>query len=133
MENLSHRVPVGRPDLYRVLPAASLSFDRHRATQCVRRAIPNHSGQGDLRPVAGERGLNMIAARLSPGVISESSSSHLPPSEASKVANPVMLALPQSHRSPAVFIVGNGNAHLQMSEHRPFCSGMVGRRPLRGG
>jgi len=43
------------------------------------------------------------------------------------------IALPQNHRSPAVFIVGNGNAPLQMSEHRPFCSGMVGRRPLWGG
>jgi hypothetical protein len=32
----------------------------------------------------------MIAARLSLGAISESSSSHLPPSEASKVAKPVM-------------------------------------------
>src|SRR6516164_7479844 len=31
----------------------------------------------------------MIAARLSPGAISESISSHLPPSEASKVAKPV--------------------------------------------
>jgi hypothetical protein len=35
-------------------------------------------------------GLNMIAARLSPGAISESSSSHLPTSEASKTAKPVM-------------------------------------------
>src|SRR6516164_10758201 len=35
-------------------------------------------------------GLNMIAARLSPGAISESSSSHLAPSEASKLAKPVM-------------------------------------------
>jgi DNA-binding CsgD family transcriptional regulator len=32
----------------------------------------------------------MIAARLSPGAISESSSSHLPPSEASKPPKPVM-------------------------------------------
>ena len=31
----------------------------------------------------------MMAARLSPGAISESSSSHLPPSEASKTAKPV--------------------------------------------
>jgi hypothetical protein len=31
-----------------------------------------------------------MAARLSPGAISESSSSHLPPSEASKPAKPVM-------------------------------------------
>ena len=32
----------------------------------------------------------MIAARLSPGAISESSSSHLPASEGSKPPNPVM-------------------------------------------
>jgi hypothetical protein len=31
----------------------------------------------------------MIAARFSPGAISESSSSHLPPNEASKLAKPV--------------------------------------------
>jgi hypothetical protein len=35
-------------------------------------------------------GLNMIAARLSPGAISESSTGYLPPSEASKLAKPVM-------------------------------------------
>jgi hypothetical protein len=35
-------------------------------------------------------GLNMMAARLSPGAISESNSSHLPPSVASRVAKPVM-------------------------------------------
>ena len=35
-------------------------------------------------------GLNMIAARLSPGAISESISSHLPPNVASKLAKPVM-------------------------------------------
>jgi hypothetical protein len=38
-------------------------------------------------------GLNMIAARVSPGVISESSSSHLPPSVTSKVAKPVVFPL----------------------------------------
>ena len=32
----------------------------------------------------------MMAARLTPGAISESSSSHLPPSEGSKRAKPVM-------------------------------------------
>jgi hypothetical protein len=35
-------------------------------------------------------GLNMIATRLSPGAVSESSSSHLPASVVSKVAKPVM-------------------------------------------
>jgi hypothetical protein len=35
-------------------------------------------------------GLNMIAARLRPDAISETSSSHLPPSEASKLGKPVM-------------------------------------------
>jgi hypothetical protein len=32
----------------------------------------------------------MMAARLSPGAISESTSSHLPPNVASKLAKPVM-------------------------------------------
>jgi hypothetical protein len=32
----------------------------------------------------------MIAARLNPGAISESSSSHLPPNVGSKLAKPVM-------------------------------------------
>jgi hypothetical protein len=43
--------------------------------------------------VAGEGqrgGVCLMAARLSPGAISESSSSHLPPSEPSKLAKPVM-------------------------------------------
>ena len=53
MKNLSHRIPVGRPDLYRVLPAASLSFDRRRATHCVRRAIPNQFRPVDPRAVSG--------------------------------------------------------------------------------
>src|SRR5215472_1808225 len=35
-------------------------------------------------------GLNMMAARLRPGAISDSSSNHLPPSEASWMAKPVM-------------------------------------------
>jgi hypothetical protein len=38
----------------------------------------------------------MIAARLSPGAISESSSIHFPPNEASKLAKPVMFPLGRS-------------------------------------
>jgi hypothetical protein len=38
----------------------------------------------------GMSGLNMSAARLSPGAISDSNSSHLPPSVGSKRAKPVM-------------------------------------------
>jgi hypothetical protein len=43
-------------------------------------------------------GLNMMAARLSPGAISESSSSHLPPREASLRAKPVMFPPGRSSR-----------------------------------
>ena len=42
----------------------------------------------------------------------------------------IKIALAQKHRPPAVLIVRNGNAPIQMPEYRPFCSGMVGRRPL---
>src|SRR6516225_2493179 len=47
---------------------------------------------------AGKSGLNMIAARLSPGAISESSSSHLLPNEASKPAKPLISARPGEPR-----------------------------------
>jgi hypothetical protein len=57
------------------------------ATLSERAAVSNEGIKVDTRAVSG---LNMIAARLSPGAISESSSSHLPPSEASKLAKPVM-------------------------------------------
>jgi hypothetical protein len=43
-------------------------------------------------------GLNMIAARLRPGAISESSSSHLPPTEGSKPPKPVVFPLGRSTR-----------------------------------
>src|SRR6516164_2770119 len=52
-------------------------------------------------------GLNMIAARLSPGAISESSLSHLPPSEASKVAKPVMFPLGRSSRATMPLATGS--------------------------
>src|SRR5215831_8174279 len=44
-------------------------------------------------------GLNMMAARLGPGAISDSSSGHLPSSEASKLAKPVMFAVERSSRA----------------------------------
>ena len=47
-----------------------------------RAAVSNEGIKVDTGAVSG---LNMIAARLRPGAISESSSSHLPPSEASLV------------------------------------------------
>ena len=53
-------------------------------------------------------GLNMIAARSSPGAISESSSSHLPPSEASVVAKPVAFPPGWSSRGTTV---GVGQVH----------------------
>ena len=50
------------------------------------RAAASNGATGSVEVVSG---LNRIAARLSPGAISENSSSHLPPSEASKLAKPV--------------------------------------------
>src|SRR5262249_49224521 len=50
----------------------------------------------------------MIAARLSPGAISESSSSHLPPSVASKLAKPV--TFPPGRSSRATMPLATGSA-----------------------
>jgi hypothetical protein len=52
-------------------------------------------------------GSKMIAARLSPGAISESSSSHLPPSEASKMAKPVAFPLGRSSRATILLATGS--------------------------
>ena len=53
----------------------------------------------------------MIAARLSPGAISESSSSHLPPSVASKLAKPVIF--PPGWLSPGTMPLATGSATAQ--------------------
>ena len=52
-------------------------------------------------------GLNMIAARLRPGAISESSSSHLPPSEASRPAKPVAFPPGRSSRGTMPLATGS--------------------------
>ena len=49
----------------------------------------------------------MMAARLSPGAISESSSSHLPPSEASLLAKPVMFPPGRSSRGTMLLATGS--------------------------
>jgi hypothetical protein len=49
----------------------------------------------------------MIAASLSPGAISESSSSHLPPSVASKLAKPVMFPLGRPSRATTRWATGS--------------------------
>ena len=69
-------------------------------------------------------GLNMIATRLSPGVISESSSSHLPPSVGSKLAKPVMF--PPGRSSRATMPAGDGVGRARKDDrYRP-------RLPLEG-
>src|SRR6516165_12776652 len=71
----------------------------------------------------------MIAARLSPGAISESSSSHFPPSEASKVAKPVTFPLGRSSRSTMplatlstkyLLLLDNLQQRKSMPFHMPF-------------
>src|SRR6516165_12587120 len=52
----------------------------------------------------------MIAARLSPGAISESSSSHLPASEGSKPPNPVMF--PPGWLSRGTMLLATGSLTL---------------------
>src|SRR5437763_9710871 len=69
-------------------------------------------------------GLNMIAARLSPGAISESSSSHLPPSEASKVAE--TSDVPTRAVEPRDDAAGDGIAHVRKNDRD------LPRRPLEG-
>jgi hypothetical protein len=49
----------------------------------------------------------MTAARLRSGAISESSSSHLPPSEASKLAKPVVFPLGRSSRGTMPLATGS--------------------------
>ena len=48
-----------------------------------------------------------MAARLSPGAISESSSSHLPASEASRLAKPVIFPLGRSSRGTRPLATGS--------------------------
>jgi len=57
------------------------------------------SSEGIKVDTGAVSGLNRIAARLSPGAISESNSSHLPPSEASPVAKPVTFPLGRLSRA----------------------------------
>ena len=52
----------------------------------------------------------MMAARVSPGAISESRSSHLPPSVASQLAKPVMFPLGRSNR--AIMPLATGSPRL---------------------
>src|SRR5215471_917559 len=75
-------------------------------------------------------GSNMMAARLSPGAISESSSSHLPPSEGSKVAKPVMF--PPGWLSRGTMPLATGFAHGRKDDRdrpRPPLDGS-GRRGI---
>src|SRR5215471_8096850 len=81
-----------------------------------RAAITNEGVKNDTGAVSG---LNMIAARLSPGAISESSSSHLPPIEGSyPTPKPVMF--PPGWLSRGTMpLAGN-------SRHGPACEDDVG-------
>jgi hypothetical protein len=74
------------------------------ATLSDRPAVSNDGIKDDAVAVAG---LKMIAARFSPGAISESNSSHLPPSEASKAAKPV--AFPPGRSSRATMLLATGS------------------------
>jgi hypothetical protein len=70
-------------------------------------------------------GLNVIAARLSPGAISVSSSSHLPASGASKVAKPVTFP---SGGQAAGRCAGNQAITCALELH-PKRNGFHGKRP----
>ena len=62
-------------------------------------------------------GLNMIAACLSPGAISETSLSHLPPIEASKLLEPVMF--PLGRLSRWTMPLANGFTRIALAERGP--------------
>jgi hypothetical protein len=68
------------------------------STANARAAAPNEPRKYDPPPGAVS-GLNIIAARVSPGATSVNSSSHLPPIAASTLMNPVML--PPGRAKPA--------------------------------
>jgi hypothetical protein len=68
-----------------------------------RAAVSNEGIYVDTRAVSG---LNMAAARLSPGAISESSSSHLAPSVGS-MAKPVVFPLGRSSRATMPLATGS--------------------------
>ena len=75
-----------------------------------RAAVSTEGIKDDVGAVSGS---NMIAARLSPGAISESSSSHLPPSEASRplaIARSTAAACAQSITSSARSRIDGGMA-----------------------
>ena len=56
------------------------------STSSDRAAVSSEGIKIETGPVSG---LNMMAARLSPGAISESSSSHLPPNETAEIVQEV--------------------------------------------
>jgi hypothetical protein len=74
------------------------------ATLSDRAAVSN---EGIKTDAAGKSGLNRLAARLSPGAISESSSSHLPPIEGSTPPKPVMF--PPGWLSPGTMPLATGS------------------------
>src|SRR6516225_7878514 len=74
------------------------------ATLSDRAAVSSEGIKVDTGAVSG---LNMTAARLSPGAISESSSSHLPPSDGSKRAKPVMFPPGRSSRGTRLLAAGS--------------------------
>ena len=65
------------------------------------------SSEGTYADAGAVSGLNMIATRLSLGAISESSSSHLPPSEGSKLAKPVTFPPGRSSRATRPLATGS--------------------------
>jgi hypothetical protein len=69
-----------------------------------RAAASNESKYVDTGAVSG---LNMIAARLSLGAISESNSTNLPPTEASQLAKPVTLPPGRSSRATMPLATGS--------------------------
>jgi hypothetical protein len=74
--------PINRP-LRMTAPLVLPREDASSGSRASRALTWKRRDEGDVSE------LNMIAPRFRPGAISESSSSHLPPSEASKLANPV--------------------------------------------
>ena len=88
------------------------------------------SNEGIKADELGSSGSNMIEARLRAGAISESSSSHLPPSEASKMAKPVMFPPGRPSRGTMPLATGSTTATktigiVRVSRWRVTVAGVV--------
>jgi hypothetical protein len=112
------------PSLARLSPVRTLPASCFRSAPSARHGIPfGETSRQSRAPARIARGCRSISGQRTPGRRWPWHARFRPAGRPSWLRpEPWAVADMQNHRSPAVFIVGNGNAPLQMSEHRPFCS-----------